>query len=178
MAQWRDKPVVWLKGEVKTPPFSEQARLEAGFLLRRLQQGEVLGLPHSRPMPSIGGQCHELRINDREQTQADCLPPLDRCDRNPRGIQQEGADHSVSSIGDLRQAAGWLLESDGEQGVTMNSVKKNRLERAGWVVGDTAQFLQPLLVGRRNTHGERQILLCSRRKIARELGLLTYRLSI
>ena len=68
MAQRRDKPVVWLKGEVKTPPFSEQGRLEAGFLLRRLQQGEVLGLPHSRPMPSIGGQCHELRINDREQT--------------------------------------------------------------------------------------------------------------
>lgn len=59
-----DKPLVWLHGEVKTPPFSETGRLEAGFLLRRLQRGEVLGLPHSRPMPSIGIQCHELRIND------------------------------------------------------------------------------------------------------------------
>ncbi len=59
-----DKPLVWLHGEVKTPPFSQEARLEAGFLLRRLQQGENLGLPHSRPMPSIGAQCHELCIRD------------------------------------------------------------------------------------------------------------------
>jgi phage-related protein len=61
-----DKPVVWLRGEVKTPPFSPEARIEAGFLLRRLQQGEHLGLPHSRPMPSIGDNCHELRIRDTE----------------------------------------------------------------------------------------------------------------
>ena len=46
------------------PPFSAAARTEAGFLLRRLQQGEALGLPQSRPMPGIGGRCHELRIND------------------------------------------------------------------------------------------------------------------
>ena len=59
-----DKPLVWLHGEVKTPPFSSAARLEAGFLLRRLQQGESLTLPHSRPMPIIGSRCHELRITD------------------------------------------------------------------------------------------------------------------
>ena len=59
-----DKPLVWLRGEVKTPPFSAAARIEAGFLLRRLQRGEALSLPHSRPMPGIGPQCHELRIND------------------------------------------------------------------------------------------------------------------
>jgi len=59
-----DKPIVWLRGEVKTPPFSAAARIEAGFLLRRLQQGETLGLPQSRPMPGIGSQCHELRVND------------------------------------------------------------------------------------------------------------------
>ncbi|MCX6598457.1 MAG: type II toxin-antitoxin system RelE/ParE family toxin [Acidobacteria bacterium] len=63
-----NKPLVWLKGEVKTPPFSAAARLEAGVLLRRLQQGQVLSLPHSRPMPSIGSQCHELRIHDRDQS--------------------------------------------------------------------------------------------------------------
>jgi phage-related protein len=63
-----DKPLVWLRGEVKTPPFSVEARVEAGFLLRRLQRGESLGLPHSRPIPSIGLQCHELRINDSNQT--------------------------------------------------------------------------------------------------------------
>jgi len=34
--------LVWLKGEVKSPPFSPEARLEAGFLLRKLQMGESL----------------------------------------------------------------------------------------------------------------------------------------
>ena len=46
-----DKPLVWLRGEVKTPPFSTAARIEAGVLLRQLQGGANLGLPHSRPMP-------------------------------------------------------------------------------------------------------------------------------
>jgi phage-related protein len=59
-----DKPLVWLEGEVKSPPFSRAARLQAGFLLRALQQGEKLGMPHSRPMPVIGPRCHELRIPD------------------------------------------------------------------------------------------------------------------
>jgi len=59
-----DKPLAWLHGAVKTPPFSEEARLEAGFLLRRLQKGEKIGMPQSRPMPSIGPRCHELRITD------------------------------------------------------------------------------------------------------------------
>ena len=62
-----DKPLVWLHGEVKTPPFSPSARLEAGFLLRQLQQGEALSLPHSCPMPSIGHRCHELRITDEDK---------------------------------------------------------------------------------------------------------------
>jgi len=60
----KEKPLVWLRGEVKTPPFSRAARLEAGYLLRLLQRGENLSLPHSRPMPSIGPRCHELRIVD------------------------------------------------------------------------------------------------------------------
>ena len=64
----RDKPLVWLRGEIKTPPFGATARLEAGFLLRRLQRGESLGLPHSRPMPDIGAGCHELRIADAHMT--------------------------------------------------------------------------------------------------------------
>lgn len=63
-----DRPLVWLRGEVKTPPFSVTARLEAGYLLRLVQQGQVLALPHSRPMPSIGARCHELRINDETGT--------------------------------------------------------------------------------------------------------------
>jgi phage-related protein len=64
----QDKPLVWNSVEVKTPPFSLAARLEAGFLLRQLQRGDLLGLPHSRPMPLIGARCHELRINDLGKT--------------------------------------------------------------------------------------------------------------
>lgn len=63
-----DKPLVWIRGEVKTPPFSTGARLKAGFLLRRLQRGELIELPDSRPMPSVGKNCHELRINDNNKT--------------------------------------------------------------------------------------------------------------
>lgn len=61
-----NKPLVWLEGQVKTPPFSRVARIEAGTLLRRLQRGENIGMPHSRPMPSIGRSCHELRIRDED----------------------------------------------------------------------------------------------------------------
>ena len=60
----KHKPLVWLHGEVKSPPLSREGRLEMGFLLRRLQRGESFGLPHSRPMPAVGGRCHELRVND------------------------------------------------------------------------------------------------------------------
>lgn len=62
-----DKFLAWLRGEVKTPPFSRAARVEAGKLLRRLQQGESLELPQSRPMSSVGPRCHELRIQDENR---------------------------------------------------------------------------------------------------------------
>jgi phage-related protein len=62
-----DKPVVWLAGEVKTPPFSKDARLEAGFLLRRLQKGGDVKMPQARTMPSVGRRCRELRIRDENK---------------------------------------------------------------------------------------------------------------
>jgi phage-related protein len=52
----------------KTPPFSAAARKEAGELLRSVQEGEKLGLPASRPLPSLGRRCHELRVNDETVT--------------------------------------------------------------------------------------------------------------
>lgn len=63
-----DKPLVWVHGEVLTPPFSQDARIEAGYLLRLLQKGRILSMPQSRPMPSIGKKCHELRITDRQKS--------------------------------------------------------------------------------------------------------------
>jgi len=62
------KPLRWIHGEVKTPPMSLEARREMGMLLRDLQDGEMLAMPHSRPMPSIGPRCHELRVNDQTNT--------------------------------------------------------------------------------------------------------------
>src|SRR5688572_12472091 len=61
-----DKPLAWLHGEIKTPPFSKTARIEAGALLRRLQEGETLGMPACRPMPGVGPRCRELRVVDEK----------------------------------------------------------------------------------------------------------------
>jgi phage-related protein len=63
-----DKPLVWLSAVVKSPPFSKDARLEAGFLLRKLQKGQMLEMPHSRPMPVVGERCYELRVIDIDKT--------------------------------------------------------------------------------------------------------------
>lgn len=60
------KPILWLHSEIKTPPFSEKARKEAGFLLGLLQDGEKLEMPQSRPMTGIGKGCHELRVRDED----------------------------------------------------------------------------------------------------------------
>jgi phage-related protein len=65
-----EKPLAWLHGEVKTPPFSAATRVEVGVLLRRLQRGEMLSLPLSRPLPSIGPRCHELRVTDTQAKRA------------------------------------------------------------------------------------------------------------
>jgi len=43
----QDKPLIWLHGEIKSPPFSASARIEAGFLFRLLQMGKKLSMPHS-----------------------------------------------------------------------------------------------------------------------------------
>ena len=63
-----EKPLVWLSGEIKTPPLSTNARIEAGYLLRLLQRGKKLSMPQSRPMPTVGRRCYELRITDETLT--------------------------------------------------------------------------------------------------------------
>lgn len=61
------KRVAWLKGEIKSPPFSDEARREAGYLLGLLQAGETLGLPHAEMLPSVGPRCGALRVRDERQ---------------------------------------------------------------------------------------------------------------
>jgi phage-related protein len=58
------KPLVWLHGEVKTPPFTPEGRQEAGMLLRLLQEGETLGMPQAEPLPDLGPRCGALRVRD------------------------------------------------------------------------------------------------------------------
>src|SRR5215207_3461747 len=60
----RRRPVVFLAEKVKTPPFSEAARKEAGALLALVQEGEDVRFPSSRPLPAVGPRCHELRVQD------------------------------------------------------------------------------------------------------------------
>ncbi len=62
------KELILLHGEIQTPPISVDARKEIGALIRRLQRGEMLAMPHSRPMAGIGPRCHELRVVDENQT--------------------------------------------------------------------------------------------------------------
>jgi phage-related protein len=62
------KVLLWLHGEITSPPFSVEARREAGYLIRLVQDGQSIGMPRSRPMPSIGPRCHELRIQDKDHS--------------------------------------------------------------------------------------------------------------
>ncbi len=63
-----DKPLWWLTDTIRTPPFSDAARIEAGYRIRMLQQRFTLTMPQSRPMPAIGPRVHELRIPDVTHT--------------------------------------------------------------------------------------------------------------
>ncbi len=55
-------------GRGEDTAFTKAARIEAGLLLRQLQQGKTLGMPRARAMPGIGPRCFELRIPDQDQT--------------------------------------------------------------------------------------------------------------
>src|SRR5438874_13509319 len=84
-----DKPLVWLEGEIKTPPFTKAARIEAGTLLRRLQRGELLALPHSRPMRSIRQTLPRAADSGRDKNLADCLPNRFGRDRDRRCLREK-----------------------------------------------------------------------------------------
>jgi phage-related protein len=58
--------LVWLHGEIKTPPFTAEGRQEAGMLLRLLQEAQQLGMPQAEPLPSVGARCGALRVRDAE----------------------------------------------------------------------------------------------------------------
>jgi phage-related protein len=63
-----ERGLVWLGAGISSPPFSLAGRIEAGYRLRLLQRGERIGMPNSRPMPSIGPRCHALRVRDADHS--------------------------------------------------------------------------------------------------------------
>ena len=68
----RDKPLVWLRGEIKTPPMSAEARIEGGLSAAATSERLLLGLPHLMPMRSIGSRCYELRVVDERARGGSC----------------------------------------------------------------------------------------------------------
>jgi phage-related protein len=91
------KPLAWLHGEIVTPPFSADARKEAGDLLRLLQEGQQVGMPHAEPLPIVGPRCGALRVRDDQHNwrimyRVDCdailvLEVYDKKTRTiPRGV--------------------------------------------------------------------------------------------
>lgn len=58
------KPLAWLSGEIKTPPFTAAGRQEAERLLRLLQAGHRLEMPQAEPLPDVGQRCGAIRVRD------------------------------------------------------------------------------------------------------------------
>ena len=90
------KPLIWLHGEVKTPPFTARGRQEAGMLLRLLQEGEKLGMPLAEPLSDVGTRCGALRVRDAEHNwrvmyriDADAVLILDVYPKKTRKIPDE-----------------------------------------------------------------------------------------
>ena len=137
----QDKPLVWMHGEITTPPFSAKARIEAGYLLRQVQKGIKLSLPQSRPMPSIGSRCHELRINDENLTwriiyriYTDAILILE--------VFEKKTNKTPKSIIDICKQRISRYEADVRKWENkMDKGKKKDLESKGYKVGSVEEFL-------------------------------------
>ena len=61
------KEVVWSPNALDAArKFPSGVKKEIGDLILWLQFGETLAMPHSRPMPGIGGGCRELRVRGED----------------------------------------------------------------------------------------------------------------
>src|SRR5213593_4748358 len=82
-----EKPLVWLHGQIKTPPFSREARIEAGYLLGRLQQGENLSQSMNSAKKArlegagwkVGTAAEFLGLNKQEAAFVEMKLALARC---------------------------------------------------------------------------------------------------
>lgn len=118
------KPLAWLHGEIRTPPFSEEARQEAGFLLRMLQQGERLGMPHAESLPIVGPRCGAIRVRDEARNwrimyriDADAVLIVDVYAKKTRTIPDEVINRCQKRLRDYDELVKKARERNaGEQG--------------------------------------------------------------
>ena len=108
----RRKPVGWLHGEIKTPPFTEEGRKEAGDLLRLLQEGVKLGMPQAEPLPTVGPRCGALRVRDGEHNwrimyriDPDAVLVLEVYAKKTRTIPREVIDRCKKRLKDYDEIA-------------------------------------------------------------------------
>ncbi len=141
-----DKVLVWIHCEVKTPPFKSNARVEAGYYLRLLQSGEMLFLPHSRPMPNIGPRCHELRIVDENKIwrimyriDPDSILLLDVFNKTMQTTPKSVIDNCKRRLSLYEEAVG--AKKLNKERIEMDTFKRERLEAAGFKIGSVAEFL-------------------------------------
>ena len=76
-----------------------------------MQEGESLGMPHSRPMPSIGPRCHELRVRDEGhnwrliyQIDTDAIIIADVFEKTTRATQKSAIDNCKARLAKYDQA--------------------------------------------------------------------------
>jgi phage-related protein len=106
------KPLAWLHGEIKTPPFTAEGRKEAGDLLRLLQEGEKLSMPQAELLPIVGPRCGALRVRDGEhnwrimyRVDADAVLILEVYAKKTKRIPQEVIDRCRKRLKDYDLAA-------------------------------------------------------------------------
>jgi phage-related protein/predicted XRE-type DNA-binding protein len=143
------KPLVWLHGEIKTPPFTPEGRHEAGMLLRLLQAGERLGMPQAEPLPDVGPRCGALRVRDAGHNwrivyriDADVVLVLEVYSKTTRKIPGEVMSDASSGLNNMTRSSKPPRSKPGSEVRSMNATKRKALEAAGWKIGDAADFLE------------------------------------
>ena len=108
----RRRPLAWLRGEIKTPPFTVEGRREAGYLLRLLQEGENLSMPQAEPLPILGPHCGALRVRDGQHNwrvmyriDADAILILEVYARTTRKIPEDVIDRCKKRLKDYDEIA-------------------------------------------------------------------------
>ena len=142
------KPVVWLHGEVKTPPFTPEGRQEAGMLLRLLQEGERLGKPNrcqtsgldaercGFATPSIIGESCTVSTPTRFLSWRCTRRRLSRYPTKSSCDARNDSSNTTRSFGRRRR------NSQVSEDRTMDATKRKALEAARWKIGDAADFLE------------------------------------